>query len=470
MEALVREAGHESFARTRRLAIPILVWATWAALTAATVFFVQHYSRNIPYMDDFMLIPVMTGHEPISLRWLWSQHNEHRPVVSRLIMAGLFRFISPDFRLGLYFNAGLLSAAAASMLVLARKLRGRTRFTDVVLPLSILNIGQAETLLISFAMNLMLTAWISWELIRLASTREPRLDLWLTLKLGLFSVLLPLCGGSGLVMLPPILIWLACQSIWGHTGVQNVPASVRALGMGLLLVCLAVTAGYVLDYRMPPNHRSSPSLAAAAKTTVEYLSLVVSPNDSRYWRPAGLAVVVLVVATLARLALVGLRRADERPRALALAAVIVAMLIAAVAVGFSRSFMGPKFGLSSRYVTTSAPLLSVLYIAWLIFGPHRARRFVHGVLLTLVILAIPANIRFGVSLGEGRRMAYIGIERGLKAHLHVSMLVKKACPTLYPEPNVVLESFKMLKDAQVGSFKNLDDRVAAAPDAASAIR
>ena len=50
-------------------------------------------------MDDFMLVSVMSGHEPVSLRWAWTQHNEHRPVISRLILAGLYRFIAKDFRL-----------------------------------------------------------------------------------------------------------------------------------------------------------------------------------------------------------------------------------------------------------------------------------------------------------------------------------------------------------------------------------
>jgi hypothetical protein len=51
------------------------------------------------------------------------------------------------------------------MLLLARRLRGYTSVTDAVLPPSILNLGQVEALLISFSLNLYLTAWISVELI-----------------------------------------------------------------------------------------------------------------------------------------------------------------------------------------------------------------------------------------------------------------------------------------------------------------
>ena len=95
-------------------------------------------------------------------------------MISRLIMVGLFRFIASDFRRGTVRNAALLSAAAASMIVLVRRLRGDTS-GRCALPLSILNIGQAETLLLGFAMNLVLTSWISCELIGLASALETRL-------------------------------------------------------------------------------------------------------------------------------------------------------------------------------------------------------------------------------------------------------------------------------------------------------
>ena len=96
--------------KARDLAGPVLAWGIWAAMTLGMVVLVRQYNRNMPFQDDFALTAVMTGHEPISLRWAWAQHNEHRPVISRLILAGLCGTISNDFRVGKYFNVGLLSA------------------------------------------------------------------------------------------------------------------------------------------------------------------------------------------------------------------------------------------------------------------------------------------------------------------------------------------------------------------------
>ena len=160
--------GSTRRARARDAIGLIVAWGVCAVLSVALFDYVRHYSRNIPIGDEFGMVSVMTGFEPISLRWAWSQHNEHRPMIPRLILAGLFRCIGNDFRVPRYANAALLSAMAASMLVLARRLRGSTRATDAVLPLSILNIGQAESLMIGFAMNLILTSLIAVALVATA--------------------------------------------------------------------------------------------------------------------------------------------------------------------------------------------------------------------------------------------------------------------------------------------------------------
>jgi hypothetical protein len=456
MRTLAQATGLDAIARARAMAGPILVWAVWGAMTVATILFIGHYSRNVPFMDDFLFVPLMSGQESLSPRWLWTQHNEHRAVVSRLIIAGLLRFIARDFRLPLYFNAALLSGAAASMLVLVRKLRGHTSLVDVALPLSILNLGQAETLLIGFAMNLTLTSWISCELIRLASARDSQFGLPLSLKLGLSLLLLPLCGGSGLIMLPPLLLWLVCDSIWGCAA-DGDPARAkvsRAIGVALLVICLGVVAFYMVGYERPPHHPLPVSFAAVVFTFAEYLSLAVWPIVLDYGRVAGLIVAVLVAATLARLCWVGCRQPAERARAFAMLAVILGMLCAAVAVGVARSFSGAKFG---RYVTTTAPLFCALYVAWLVHGPARARRFVHVTLFAVVVLTVPPNIKYGLGQGAERRAIYTRVERGMKSHSTITEVAKKAWPVLLPTQNIIETYFRMLKEARVGWFGNLVD-------------
>jgi hypothetical protein len=352
---------------------PAVVWSAWAAAMIAAVLFVRQYAKNIPFYEDFLVIPVMTRHEPISLEWAWRQNLEHRPVIPRLILGVLYRTI-PDFRAGMYLNAGLMSAAAASMILLARRLRGRTSVIDAVLPLSILNLGQVECLLIGFALNLILTTWISFELIGIVAHPRERPAWWQVLRFGGAVLLLSLSGGSGLVMLPPLVLWLAVYIASGWWSGRDPGASARALGLGLLMMTTAVVAHYLYGYQRP-QIPPPPSIGAVANTTLAFLSLVISPSVWGNWQIAGAAVVLLSAVTFARLMLVAWGSPIERPRALGLIAILLSLLWVAVAVGLSRSGLAePGMVRASRYVSLSAPILSALYIIWLLYGSTPERR------------------------------------------------------------------------------------------------
>ena len=348
-----------------------LAWGIWAAMTIAMVLYVRQNSRNVPYWDEFAMVPVMTGSEPVSLQWAWGLHNEHRPMISRLAMAGLFRLFGSDFRVVRYANAALLSAMAASMLLLVRRLRGSARATDAVLPLSVLNIAQAECLINGFAMNLILSSLIAIALIVAAGLARGGGGRALALIVGLSLVLLPLSGGSGLAMLPPLGLWLAGYIAWGWWSGKKPGVWTRAVGLGLLLAGSTVVVLYLRDYTPPSYHPLPQSMASAASSTLMYLSLAVFPQISTFWWPAGLIVVAMLTATLVLLAIVSLRSPDERPRALGLFAIILSMLCVAAAVAVSRAALGGDRIMSSRYITLTTPLLCVVYVAWLLYGKAR---------------------------------------------------------------------------------------------------
>jgi hypothetical protein len=460
----LERTGARRFARVRAYAVPIVVWSVWAAMTAAAFLFIRHYARNIPYHDDFAFVAPMTGHQPLTLSWLWQQHNEHRPAVSRLIMAVMYRLLPGDFRLAMYLNAALLSSAAAGMLYLARRLRGSTSLLDIVLPLAVLTIGQAETLLIGFAMNLMLTSWIACALIGLAATSGGQPSRWLILKLGLLLVLLPLCGGSGIVMLPPLLLWLV-HRIWLCGRGQRADRIGGTIGAGLLILCLIVVGLYLYGYASPAHHLRAPSRAIAALTALQYLSLTVCPSTHDYWQLAGVVTLCLLSATLLVAGWITLRSDRDRPRAFALAMVVMGMVLPAVAIGYSRSFMWPGGGLANRYITTTAPLVCGLYVAWLALGTPRSRLAVHLVLVGLVLLDTPASFRAGIEFGRGRLEIFRPIEASFKAHAPISKVAQLSCPSLHPSADFARFSYVMLKDARVGGFGDLaDDRLAVTPD------
>ena len=76
---------------------PTFVWGGWALMLLATLMFVMRYGSNIPYGDEWWMVPQLTGDKPVNASWLWEQHNEHRNPLPKLILVGLFR-LTGDFR------------------------------------------------------------------------------------------------------------------------------------------------------------------------------------------------------------------------------------------------------------------------------------------------------------------------------------------------------------------------------------
>jgi hypothetical protein len=460
------EIGKEALRRPRARALfsALFVWSIWVAATVAVIWYIRQYTRNVPYFDDFTVIPVMTGHRPMTYRWLTEQYNEHRNVVPRLIQVTLLRVV-PDFRAGLYLNAGLLSATAAAAILLARRLRGETRVVDAVLPLSILTLGQCECLLVGFALNLVLTAWIAWRITGIIGHSAHPPGWWPCLRIGTALVLLPLCGGSGMAMLPPLVLWLAGYLAFGWWSGRDPGPWVRAIGVALLMAAAATVAWYLAGYRTPAHIPPPPSASAIGATMLEVCGLVIEPVGLRYWRIAGLSVILLSAATVVLLGIAAWRSPHERPRALGLLAILTSILIVALAVGYSRSGLGPGTGRCCRYITIVMPLLGVVYIAWLLYAPVLARRAIHVALLALICAGIPEQARFARRVGSFRRGLYCRVEAALQRGLPRSRVVDLAYPVLFPQRSELSTSFQLLKEGRVGKFRYMsDDRHAARPD------
>ena len=317
---------------------------------------------------------------------------------------------------------------------------------------------------------MILTAWISYELIVAMCRTSQSPGWWPSLLVGGLLVMLALSGGSGMAMLPPLMLWQASYLACGWWSGRVPGAWGRALGLGLLLTTLVVVAFYLKGYERPTHVPATPSAWAACSTTLDFLSLVIRPVEGGWGRLFGVVVALLAAIALIRLVIVARRSPAERPRAFGLIAVLLSLLGVAVAVGVSRSGFGPGAAVSSRYISISAPLLSVFYIAWLLYGPNPARRAIHIGLLALVCAGIPANARSALRMGEDRRDLYIHVERSLRAGLPASLLMEQVTPGLYPNPGYAYERFKMLKAARVGMFRYfVDDKFSGGADARAAV-
>ena len=119
----------------------LFVYGVWGLALAFALGLVAHFGHNVPFNDDFAIIPWWAGERPITLAWLWAPHNEHRIGLPKLVLVTLARISGGDFRAGMYFNVLAMGGLALALIGAAKKLRGGLKFTDAVLPLACLHWG-----------------------------------------------------------------------------------------------------------------------------------------------------------------------------------------------------------------------------------------------------------------------------------------------------------------------------------------
>src|SRR5262249_42934019 len=93
----------------------LVVWGVWAVMTAAAPVLVGAYGDNVPWWDDWVMVPTLTGTQPVTLGWLWAPHNEHRIPLGKLLYLGLLRPAGRDFRAGMVFQVVALAGLAFAM-------------------------------------------------------------------------------------------------------------------------------------------------------------------------------------------------------------------------------------------------------------------------------------------------------------------------------------------------------------------
>src|SRR5438132_621057 len=133
-----------SLSERSRLSIALIVLVVWGMMVIAELVFVWEYGSNVPSWDGWDMVPTLTGAQPVTWSWLWSQHNEHRVPLPRLILLGLNKVTILDFRGGMYLEVCIMATLAAAMIVVARRLRGTTSYTDLFFPLILLDWGKLK--------------------------------------------------------------------------------------------------------------------------------------------------------------------------------------------------------------------------------------------------------------------------------------------------------------------------------------
>jgi hypothetical protein len=437
-----------------RRAVPaaaLVVWAVWAAMTAADLAWVAYYSRDIPLMDEWVMVPALTGHQPISWAWVWAQHNEHRFALTRLILLGVYRLGGYDFRAGTPVNVGLMAVMTAALILAARRLRGRTSFADAFFPLTLLHWGQSENFWWSWQLVFIVPVALALVVLCVMVRQGHRLTLRAGLLAGVCLALLPLCGTMGLAQVPAAACWLAACGLTAWRSAERHGRRDGACMLALAAASLALVGVYFIGLQRPEGTESH-SLAASLVTSCQFLSLGFGLVYKPFWWVWGLLSLGLLVAGTLILVRVWLRQPAERLRAFGLLCFLAGIAALAIGVGWRRE----GYGLARRYITLMAPGLCCAYFVFLVYGRPRPGRVVNGLLALVMALMLIQNTtdehtaffsqnleRFQHDLEEGQFPSVLGARYSSYPF------------SLYPDAKILADYMVMLHRAGIGPFRQV---------------
>jgi hypothetical protein len=430
----------------------LLVWGVWLVMLVAALAFVSRYGSNVPSWDDWDMVPTMTGEQPVTAEWLWSQHNEHRVPLPRLVMLAVVRLVGVDFRALMVVNVVLIGAVAAGMIAVTRRLRGRTMPTDIFFPLALLHWGQAANLLWGWQLQFFASVALACvALLAIAQTGAELLPRTTWVVVGLCLLLLPLCGANGLVMVPTLAAWLA-YSAWRVAHQRGPDTRTQVLlPAGLAVAALLLGGLYLVGWQSVPWHPKSEGALQTLKTAGKVVTIGLGPATRDAWPTSGAAALLLFAMTSLLLASTWLRELSERARSAGLLLFLGAMASVALAIGMGRE------GFETRYVTLSVPAWCCSYLAWSIYDRPVVGRAARTLLALAASVALWPNLRFGVSYGEDIRGQLGAFERDMAAGVPKHELVRRYAENLHPHHDIPTEYLPMLRRARVGEYARLVD-------------
>jgi hypothetical protein len=430
-----------------------------AIMSLALLFFVYQHGDNVPYFDDWLIVPAMTGHEPVTLEWLWSQHNEHRMPVQKLLLLGLYRASANDFRSGMYFSAAVLIALTALLLYVAFGLRNGFGIADAFIPLLLLSWGHYNSLLWSVCAGYLTITLIAVLPIWLI-TRSPLPSRTTALGMTGLVCLLPLTGAIGLAFAAPLAAWMILAAVALRKRSPRV-AGVFCIG-GILSVSLI--ALYFVGYRgsgMPP----AASIGSWLRASVDFLSLSIGPlgefgqnnighmSVREVW---GYAAAAILVSVAILNAVSAVRERGEFVRRSGMALLIAGSVVLALGIGWGR-----RQSLWPRYVTLGAPGLLAAYVSTLLRPACLFGRVLRAILLSVVLIASLPNAMAGLTGAQERHGKIASFEQELRAGVPPLVLADHYSRDTRPPGAIHVRprwhefaaDIRMLKAAGIGAFR-----------------
>jgi hypothetical protein len=419
----------------------VFVGGIWLLSTLGLLVYVFRYGSNVPFFDDWHMVPYLTGDRPVTLEWLWSQHNDHRVPLSRLLLLGLGKVSGSDFRAGMVFDVLALSATSLVLIATSRGLRGRLSPADAFLPLLLLNPGQWETYLWWWIVSLTLPITMALLVLAIMARGGLRPPAWAVTTAGLLTLAMPLADSAGLAFVPAFVLWFvlvavaACRAKKGSVVISPKKTPDPFVAFFALVFAIAATGLVIVNYigyARAAGAPHEPTIPAALRTAIEFLSMGIGQAAVLIWPLSALIVLGMIGAAVNGLGRTWVEQPADRSRVVALVCFLAGAACLAFALGWGRCGEGESAGFKSRYVVMALPVPCAAFLCWSGFrGTWRPA--VQSVMCLLMLLLLPFNIKTAIDSAENYRPHFAAFQQDLGDGKSPSLLAERHTTFLFPE-------------------------------------
>jgi hypothetical protein len=376
-----------------------VVLAVWLGMTLWALLFVRTFAPTFPFGDEFDLWDLLPPSGGLSLQTLWRLKNEHRIPLPRLLQYVPY-VLSGDLRAPMVVQVLILSGVSFLMIGVARKIRGRTTWSDTLFPLVWLHTGNWANLLSGFQIALTLPTVLVSAILAGIAISPGRAGARRAIGMGSSLACLPLCGAVGLVQVPVLGAYLAGLGWSGRRCADPDERKGSRILLASVGLCAAFCALHFRGYGKAHWLLYSNRPAAVLETAAQVVSLGLGPAARTYWPASALFVLSLIAATLLLLPSGFLRGSSEVRRRLGLLTSMAGIGCLVGSIGIGRAEIHDDAGFTARYITLAAPLLCCVTFAWILYGGRTTRAILCGLLAVAAWAMLPANVRIGRQNGR----------------------------------------------------------------------
>ncbi|WP_373521802.1 hypothetical protein [Aquiflexum sp.] len=436
----------------------VIVWGLLGAMLISMMGFIWSFGSNVPSWDGWDMVPPLTGYQPVTLEWLWSLHNEHRVPLPRLTALLLYSITGINFKIGMVFGVLLITVMTYALIRAASRIRGYTSWTDAFFPLLLLNIGHATNYLWAWQIQYFLSVLFAGILLAVLAQAPRHISEKNTITwMGIGAVALILCGGNGLLIVPPLLTWMVFVLFMPGVA-PTLHRGQRIWLAGLVLVAASLTAAYFIGYEGVPYHPVGNRNWAMIHTITQLFTIGLGPGLYLAWPLSGVAALLGLLLGFGLMAK-NIPDPNERFRATGLMALLAGLSLLCVAIGHGRdsmSFTSGQFGtgfmFEIRYYLLIVPVWCTLYLIFSIYSPHRFNIYGRGALCITALLLIWPNTQIGFGYGKFLRDNLGAFEKDMLAGLPTHELIVRYGDVLHVNQDILTDYLPMLRESRVGNF------------------